>query len=69
MLHNCKRYAILTPQTWPRWKGAVTQGVLHILKSVKIEDGAGEFQLGKTMLFIKAPESVRIVKISVNQND
>ena len=50
------RYAVLTKETWPSWRGDVRQGVVHILRSVKM--GQDEFQLGKTKLFIKAPESV-----------
>jgi myosin heavy subunit len=50
------RYALLTKETWPRWSGDAKQGVRHILKSVAMADD--EFQMGKTKVFIKAPESV-----------
>ena len=53
----CCRYAILTKDTWPRWKGEERQGVLHLLNSVHMDQD--QFQLGKTKVFIKAPESVR----------
>jgi myosin heavy subunit len=48
----------LTRETWPQWNGQdIKAGVTHILKSVHM--GPEEFQLGKSKLFIKAPESVR----------
>ncbi len=50
------RYALLTKETWPHWRGEVRQGVIHILKSVSMAQD--EYQLGKSKLFIKAPESV-----------
>jgi hypothetical protein len=48
---------LLTKETWPQWRGDVRKGVVHILKSVAM--AADEYQLGKTKLFIKAPESVK----------
>uniref|UniRef100_H2ZSM1 Myosin IEa n=1 Tax=Latimeria chalumnae TaxID=7897 RepID=H2ZSM1_LATCH len=51
-----QRYAILTKETWPSWKGDEKQGVLHLLKSVNVD--SDQYQLGKTKVFIKAPESV-----------
>ncbi|XP_046434447.1 unconventional myosin-Ie-like [Neodiprion virginianus] len=50
------RYAILTKETWPSWHGDQKQGVEHILASVRMD--RGQYQLGKTKLFIKAPESL-----------
>lgn len=50
------RYAILTRETWPEWRGDEKKGVLHLLKSVNMD--ADQYQLGKTKVFIKAPESV-----------
>ena len=50
------RYAILTKETWPKWQGEVRKGVIHILTHVNMK--ADEYQMGKTKLFIKAPESV-----------
>lgn len=50
------RYAILTKATWPSWKGDEKQGVLHLLQSVNMD--SDQFQLGKSKVFIKAPESV-----------
>lgn len=52
----CGRYAILTKETWPQWRGDERQGVLHLLNSVHMEQD--QFQLGKTKVFVKAPESV-----------
>lgn len=50
------RYAILTKETWPRWQGDERKGVEWILASVRIEKS--QYQLGKTKLFVKAPESL-----------
>ncbi|KAH0956465.1 hypothetical protein HN011_000851 [Eciton burchellii] len=50
------RYAILTKETWPRWPGDQKQGVEWILGSVHIDKS--QYQLGKTKLFIKAPETL-----------
>ncbi|MEQ2161357.1 hypothetical protein GOODEAATRI_008889 [Goodea atripinnis] len=51
------RYAILTKESWPTWRGDERQGVLHLLRSVSMDQD--QFQLGKTKIFIKAPESGR----------
>ncbi|XP_015599570.1 unconventional myosin-Ie isoform X2 [Cephus cinctus] len=50
------RYAILTKETWPQWTGDTKQGVEWILASVQMD--RRQYQLGKTKLFIKAPESL-----------
>lgn len=50
------RYAILTRETWPAWRGDEKKGVLHLLQSVNMD--LDQYQLGKTKVFIKAPESV-----------
>lgn len=58
-MHFLYRYAILTKETWPAWRGDEKKGVLHLLHSVNVEPD--QFQLGKTKVFIKAPESVSIL--------
>ncbi|XP_039974336.1 myosin IEb [Xiphias gladius] len=55
-----QRYAILTKETWPRWRGEERQGVLHLLNSVNMDQD--QFQLGKTKVFIKAPESLFLLE-------
>ncbi|EZA57696.1 Myosin-Ie [Ooceraea biroi] len=50
------RYAILTKETWPRWPGDEKQGVEWILGSIHIDKS--QYQLGKSKLFIKAPETL-----------
>ena len=50
------RYAILTPETWPSWRGDVTQGIHHLMTSVNMD--RDQYQLGKSKVFIKNPESV-----------
>ncbi|CAN9514415.1 unnamed protein product [Ophioblennius macclurei] len=54
------RYAILTKESWPRWTGDERQGVLHLLKSVHMDQD--QFQLGKSKVFIKAPESLFLLE-------
>ena len=51
------RYALLTKETWPQWRGDARQGVTHILRSVNMAQD--EFQMGQSKVFIKAPESVK----------
>lgn len=58
---NDFRYAILTKETWPRWAGDEKQGIEIILRSVNMEKS--QYQLGKTKVFIKAPESVSILQL------
>ncbi|XP_012234244.1 unconventional myosin-Ie-like [Linepithema humile] len=50
------RYAILTKETWPRWPGDEKQGVEWILGSIHID--RSQYQLGRSKLFIKAPETL-----------
>jgi myosin-1 len=50
------RYAILTQETWPRFNGNVRQGCEVICRAMNISPD--QFQLGKTKIFIKNPESV-----------
>ncbi|XP_015265580.1 PREDICTED: unconventional myosin-Ie-like [Gekko japonicus] len=54
------RYAILTPQTWPSWRGDEKQGVVHLMKSVNMDPD--QYQLGRTKVFIKAPESLFLLE-------
>ncbi|KAM5129071.1 unconventional myosin-Ie-like [Mantella aurantiaca] len=54
------RYAILTRETWPEWRGDEKKGVLHLLHTVNMD--ADQYQLGKTKVFIKAPESLFLLE-------
>ncbi|KAM9294283.1 unconventional myosin-Ie-like [Gastrophryne carolinensis] len=54
------RYAILTRETWPEWRGDEKRGVLHLLQSVNMD--ADQYQLGKSKVFIKAPESLFLLE-------
>ncbi|XP_036394223.1 myosin IEb [Megalops cyprinoides] len=54
------RYAILTKETWPQWRGDERQGVLHLLRSVNMDQD--QYQLGKCKIFIKAPESLFLLE-------
>ncbi|XP_031686785.1 unconventional myosin-Ie isoform X1 [Oncorhynchus kisutch] len=54
------RYAILTKESWPTWRGDEKQGVLHLLRAVNMDQD--QFQLGRTKVFIKAPESLFLLE-------
>ncbi|XP_048850057.1 unconventional myosin-Ie-like isoform X1 [Brienomyrus brachyistius] len=54
------RYAILTKDTWPKWHGEQRKGVLHVLRSVNMEQD--QYQLGQSKVFIKAPESLFLLE-------
>ena len=60
--HNVysNRYALLTKETWPQWPGDPKKGCIHILKSSQVAQD--EYQMGKTKVFVKAPESVSNMK-------
>ena len=62
------RYAILTEETSPRnkQKMAGTKAVNHILRSVNMD--SGQFQLGKTKLFIKEPNSIPAMSTTLFYN-
>ncbi|XP_069832748.1 unconventional myosin-If isoform X2 [Dendropsophus ebraccatus] len=55
-----QRYAILTQETWPRWRGDERQGVQHLLRSVNMD--ADQYQMGKTKVFVKNPESLFLLE-------
>ncbi|XP_043577543.1 unconventional myosin-If [Chiloscyllium plagiosum] len=55
-----QRYAILTPETWPYWRGDERQGALHLLRSVNID--TDQYQMGKTKVFVKNPESLFLLE-------
>ncbi|XP_061526629.1 unconventional myosin-Ie isoform X1 [Phycodurus eques] len=54
------RYAILTKESWPSWRGDEKQGVLHLMRSVNMDQD--QFQLGRTKVFVKAPESLFLLE-------
>ncbi|ORX61173.1 hypothetical protein BCR36DRAFT_439738 [Piromyces finnis] len=55
-----KRYAILTPETYPSWNGNPKDGVKHILEAVDMDKD--QWQFGLTKVFIKTPESLFILE-------
>lgn len=54
------RYAILTAESWPQWRGDPRQGVLHLLRSVNMDQD--QYQLGTSKVFIRAPESLFLLE-------
>ncbi|XP_077835889.1 unconventional myosin-If isoform X1 [Macaca mulatta] len=57
---SAPRYAILTPETWPRWRGDERQGVQHLLRAVNMEPD--QYQMGSTKVFVKNPESLFLLE-------
>ncbi|XP_029466790.1 LOW QUALITY PROTEIN: unconventional myosin-If [Rhinatrema bivittatum] len=55
-----QRYAILTCQTWPRWRGDERQGVQLLLRSVNMDED--QYQMGKSKVFVKNPESLFLLE-------
>ncbi|KAM6963399.1 unconventional myosin-If [Aplochiton taeniatus] len=55
-----QRYAILTAETWPGWRGPEQQGVLHLLRSVNMD--TDQYQMGRTKVFVKNPESLFLLE-------
>lgn len=51
------RYAILSPETFPRWQGSSKDGVSHLLGN-QLSMEPGQWQLGRSKVFIKSPESL-----------
>ncbi|CAN9500314.1 unnamed protein product [Ophioblennius macclurei] len=54
------RYAILTAETWPQWRGPEQQGVLHLLRSVNMDND--QYQMGHSKVFVKNPESLFLLE-------
>ncbi|XP_064325461.1 unconventional myosin-If isoform X2 [Phalacrocorax carbo] len=55
-----QRYAILTPETWPSWRGDEKQGVQHLLRSVNMDPD--QYQMGQSKVFVKNPESLFLLE-------
>ena len=60
---NTQRYAILSRYTWPAWHGDAQTGIAYIMQGVNMEDD--EWQIGRTKIFIKSPESVSTVLLYI----
>ena len=50
------RYKILSPKTWPEWRGDAKAGVQELIKHLGLQPA--DYQLGKTKLFLKEPKTV-----------
>jgi len=55
-LKSLNRYAIISKQTWPAWRGDPRAGIKIVMEAVNMD--TAEYQLGKSKVFIKTPESV-----------
>lgn len=59
-----RRFAILTPETFPEWRGgSVQQGIKHLMTAVNMEPD--QWQLGKSKVFVKNPESVSLNSLDI----
>lgn len=47
---------MIAPQTWPTWRGSDRDGVVAILNHLGVSPG--EYELGRTKLFIKEAKTV-----------
>ncbi|MFH4977717.1 hypothetical protein AB6A40_004426 [Gnathostoma spinigerum] len=54
------RYAILSRETWPQYNGDLRKGVEIICQTVSMD--RDQYQLGRTKVFIKNPESVFLLE-------
>lgn len=55
-----QRYAILTKETWPQWTGDPKNGAEWIVSCLNLD--SSHYQLGKTKIFIKAPETLFLLE-------
>eukprot|EP01137_Pigoraptor_chileana_P027899 Opistho-2@11102 len=55
-----RRFAILTPETFPSWTGSPAEGVKFVLNKVDMDPS--QWQMGKTKIFIKSPESLFLLE-------
>ncbi|KAJ8305020.1 hypothetical protein KUTeg_018603 [Tegillarca granosa] len=55
-----RRYAILTPETYPMWRGDPKQGIQHLMNYVNMD--RDQWQLGNTKVFVKNPESLFLLE-------
>nr|UEK51396.1 myosin IE [Parasacculina yatsui] len=51
-----QRYAILSDETWPHWRGDLKRGINHIITAGSVP--SDQFQLGKQKIFIRTPETL-----------
>eukprot|EP00730_Choanoeca_flexa_P019151 TRINITY_DN9345_c0_g3_i1.p1 TRINITY_DN9345_c0_g3~~TRINITY_DN9345_c0_g3_i1.p1 ORF type:complete len:1057 (+),score=322.91 TRINITY_DN9345_c0_g3_i1:85-3255(+) len=54
------RYAILTPETFPHWRGDPREGVRFLMDHVQME--RDQWQEGRTKVFVKTPESLFLLE-------
>ncbi|KNC54116.1 myosin IE heavy chain [Thecamonas trahens ATCC 50062] len=54
------RYKMISPQTWPVWRGSPRDGVVAILDHIGVD--RSEYELGRTKLFIKDAPTFMLVE-------
>jgi len=50
---------MLSKATWPAYKGVPKDGVDQLCKALQL--GANDYRLGKTKIFIRSPNTVRLL--------
>lgn len=55
-----RRYCILTPETYPKWRGSVQDGIRHLMTAVNMEPD--QWQLGISKVFVKSPEALFLLE-------
>ncbi|ORZ37564.1 P-loop containing nucleoside triphosphate hydrolase protein [Catenaria anguillulae PL171] len=59
------RYKMLSPRTWPEWKGDVKEGIKCIFEEFKIAEK--EYVWGKTKVFIASPRTLHALETKRNE--
>ena len=54
------RYKMLSPLTWPAWRGISSEGVAEIFEHHQVEQQ--EYAFGRTKIFIRNPQMVGVIK-------
>lgn len=54
------RYKMCSPQTWPRWHGALKDGVRVILDTIGVQPE--EYRMGKTKLFVRNASTLTVME-------
>ena len=55
-----KRYAIVSPETFPKWNGNIKDGIAKVMSTGNLDPS--DWQLGVNKVFIKAPESLFLLE-------
>ncbi len=51
------RYKMLSPHTWPHWRGPSVEGVTYLLRELGVS--ASDYAFGRTKIFVRSKKTVR----------